>query len=355
MPPSPADERITVVHLGNDADSVRGGIAAVIRQHLSNPDERLSVSAIATYDPNGRGHLSRNVPYARALRWVVAGRGGRSAVAHVHLSQGGSLVREGLLVGLLRLRRIPVVVTLHGSSSLSNGRVPFVLTGLVLRLASVAHFLSDAHRRRYGRFTGRHVTVPNAVPVDPAPATNRQPDVVFAGVVGTRKGVDVLLKAWQALPSAGWTLHLYGPPDSDFPLPRDIPGVVAHGEVTPDAVQQALATASIAVLPSREEAFPMFLVEAMAQGCAIVATDVGGVRELMGEGGLLVRADDADALGDALARLISEPGTRAEFAGAAGARAADRFDAGPVARQWADTYASLAVGTPTSQGGACRG
>jgi len=355
VPTSPADGRITVVHLGNDADSVRGGIAAVIRQHLSNPDERVSVSAMATYDPTGSGHLSRNAPYARALRWVLIGRGGRGAIAHVHLSQGGSLLREGLLVGLLRLRRIPVVVTLHGSSSLSNGRVSFVLTGLVLRLATVAHFLSDAHRLRYGRFTGRHVTLPNAVPVDPAPATARQPDVVFAGVVGTRKGVDVLLKAWQSLPSAGWTLHLYGPPDSDFLLPRDIPGVVAHGEVTPDAVQQALATASIAVLPSREEAFPMFLVEAMAQGCAIVATDVGGVRELMGDAGLLVRADDADALGDALTRLIGEPGTRAGFADAAGARAAERFDAGPVARRWADTYASLAGQPSASGGGAVHG
>src|SRR4029450_12560268 len=105
MSRSRADDRITVLHLGNDADSVRGGIAAVIRQHLSNPDERLSVSAIATYDPTGRGPLSRNIPYARARRGVVAGHGGRSAVAHVHLSQGGSLVREGFLVGLLRLRR----------------------------------------------------------------------------------------------------------------------------------------------------------------------------------------------------------------------------------------------------------
>jgi glycosyltransferase involved in cell wall biosynthesis len=352
---SPADRPITVLHFGNDAGSVRGGIAAVIRQHLSNRDERLSVSAIATYDPSGRGHRSRNAPYRRALQRAVAGRRGSSVVAHVHVSQGGSLVREGLLVMLLRVRRIPVVVTLHGSSSLSNGRVPFVLTGLVLRAASVAHFLSDAHRSRSGRLTGRHVTIPNAVSVDRAPATTKQPDVVFAGVVGTRKGVDLLLKAWQSLPSVGWTLHLYGPPDIDFPLPHGMTGVVAHGEVAPGAVQSALASASIAVLPSREEAFPMFLVEAMAQGCAIVATDVGGVRELMGDAGVLVPADDADALGEALTRLISEPGRRAELSAAAVGRAAERFDAGPVGRQWAETYASLTGRTSASGGGASRG
>jgi glycosyltransferase involved in cell wall biosynthesis len=353
---NPADGPITVLHFGNDAGSVRGGIAAVIRQHLFNPDERLSVSAIATYDPSGRGHRSRNAPYARALRHVVAGRRGRDVVAHIHLSQGGSLAREGFLVMLLRLRRIPVVVTLHGSSSLSNGRVPFMVTGMVLRAASVAHFLSDAHRRRYERLAGRrHVTMPNAVSVERAEAASKQPDIVFAGVVGTRKGVDLLLKAWQSLPNADWTLHLYGPPDSDFPLPQDIPGVVAHGEVAPAAVQNALASASIAVLPSREEAFPMFLVEAMAHGCAIVATDVGGVRELLGDAGALVPADDAGALGEALTRLISEPGRRAELSAAAGRRAAERFDARPVARQWAETYVSLTGRTSTSSSGAPRG
>ena len=351
----PTDGPITVLHMGNDPDSARGGIAAVIRQHLSNPDGRLSVSAIATYDPSGRSHWSRNAPYGRALRQVVAGGRGRSVVAHVHVSQGGSLVREGLLVLLLRLRRIPVVVTLHGSSSLGNGRVPFIVTGLVLRAASVAHFLSDAHRRRYGHLTGRHVTIPNAVAVDLAAVRSKRQDVVFAGVVGTRKGVDLLLKAWQSLPTTGWTLHLYGPPDSDFRLPEDIPGVVAHGEVVPADVQDALDSASIAVLPSREEAFPMFLVEAMAHGCTIVATDVGGVRELMGDAGALVPADDADALGDALGRLISDPGRRAELSAAAARRALERFDATSVSRQWAGTYASLTGLTAAPRDGASRG
>jgi glycosyltransferase involved in cell wall biosynthesis len=344
-----ADRPLAVVHFGNDADSVRGGIAAVIRQHLANPDDRLSVSAIPTYDPTGRGHWNRNAPYGRALRWIVTPRRRGSVVAHVHVSQGGSLVREGLLVLLLRLRRIPVVVTLHGSSSLTSTGPAFRLTGLVLRCACLAHFLSDAHRSRYARMAGRHVTIPNAVEVDPAPATTKQPHIVFAGVVGTRKGVDLLLKAWQSVPSAGWYLHLYGPPDTDFPLPRDIPGVVAHGEVAPAAVQNALAAASIAVLPSREEAFPMFLLEAMAHRCAIVATDVGGVRELMGSAGALVPADDADALGDALTRLITEPSVRTGLALAAGERAAERFDAGVLSRTWVETYASLTA-RPSDEG-----
>ncbi len=352
MPPGAADRPLRVVHLGNDADSVRGGIAAVIRQHLAKHDDRLAVSAISTYDPAGRGHGSRNRPYGRALRWIATARGRDDLVAHVHVSQGGSLLREGLLVLLLRLRRIPVVVTLHGSSSLSNGGAALRLTSLVLRRATLAHFLSEAHAARYGRAARRHVVIPNAVDVDPEAGGAKQPHVVFAGVVGTRKGVDLLLEAWRSVPSADWTLHLYGPPDGDFAVPQDVQGVVVHGEVEPATVQAALTAASIAVLPSREEAFPMFLLEAMAHRCAIVATDVGGVQELMGDAGELVPSEDADALCRALGRLISEPVTRERLAAAAGDRAAERFDAGVLARTWYDSYASLVA--PSSAAGAVR-
>lgn len=349
MPRSRTDQPIEVLHFGNDAGSVRGGIAAVIRQHLQNPEARLAVSATPTYDPSADTHWRRNAPYLRALVRAAAPRQGGDLVAHVHISRGGSLLREGFLVMLLRLRRIPVVATLHGSSSLTSRGVPFLLTGLVLRCADLAHFLSEAHRVRYARLAGRHATIPNAVDVDPTPATGKQQDVVFAGVVGTRKGVDLLLEAWQSIPSAGWCLHLYGPSDSGFAVPGGLPRVVVHGEVSPAVVQKALAAASIAVLPSREEAFPMFLLEAMAQRCAIVASDVGGVRELMGSAGVLVPADDAQALGAALVRVLGEPGLQEELAAAAWQRARERFDSAVIARTWADAYASL-VGRPQSSG-----
>jgi glycosyltransferase involved in cell wall biosynthesis len=85
----------------------------------------------------------------------------------------------------------------------------------------------------------------------------------------------------------------------------------------------------------------MFLLEAMAHRCAIVATDVGGVKELMGSAGELVPSDDAEALGRALGRLISDPRSREALAAAAGDRAAERFDAGVLARMWFASYASL--------------
>jgi glycosyltransferase involved in cell wall biosynthesis len=272
-------------------------------------------------------------------------------VAHVHLSQGGSLLREGLLVLLLRLRRVPVVTTLHGSSTLTAGKASFLVTGLILRCANLAHFLSDAHRRRYARISGRSVTIPNVVDVDvdPAALPYKRPDVVFAGVVGPRKGVDVLLEAWGAVTEPGWCLHVYGPPESGFSVPAVGPSVVVHGEVPPEQVRAALAGAAIAVLPSREEAFPMFLLEAMAHRCAVVASDLGGVRDLVGPAGVVVPVGDAQALGTALADLTAQADRRTDLAAAAAERARERFDPDTVARTWADAYRTLA-GEPAAAG-----
>lgn len=352
---NPDDAGLAVWHFGNDASSRRGGISAVIRQHLSSQAGGVRVSAISTYDPSARSHWRRNAPYLAALGRAVALRPHDRVIAHVHLSQRGSLMREGILVALLRLRRVPVVATLHGSSSLTAATPSFLLTGLILRCASLPHFLSEAHRRRYARIAGRSVTVPNVVDVerDEAQAATKGPQVVFAGVVGTRKGVDVLLRAWRAHAVEGWSLHLYGPLERDFELP-ECPGMVAHGEVPASDVRKALVSASIAVLPSREEAFPMFLLEAMAHRCAVVATDVGGVRDLVGDAGVLVPVEDAETLGRALGHLMSEPGACAEFATAAAQRSNDRFDVDKVAGEWRVIYAELAGSSLPAESGSPR-
>jgi glycosyltransferase involved in cell wall biosynthesis len=79
--------------------------------------------------------------------------------------------------------------------------------------------------------------------------------------------------------------------------------------------------AHIAVLPSRREGLPKSLLEAAACGRPIVATDVPGCREIARPGinALLVPADDASALADAIGRLAANAGLRREF-GAAGRR-----------------------------------
>jgi glycosyltransferase involved in cell wall biosynthesis len=88
-----------------------------------------------------------------------------------------------------------------------------------------------------------------------------------------------------------------------------------------------LRAIDIFVTPSDTESFPNALLEAMACGCAVIGSRVGGIPELIedGQSGLLFDRENPDALTLALATLIQHPSRRRELGAAAAARARDRF------------------------------
>jgi glycosyltransferase involved in cell wall biosynthesis len=88
------------------------------------------------------------------------------------------------------------------------------------------------------------------------------------------------------------------------------------------------ALADVAVLSSLSEGSPNAIVEAMAAGCAIAATDVGGVSEALEPevSGLLVPVGDTEAMAVALARLLTQPALRARLGRNAQARAQHLFN-----------------------------
>jgi glycosyltransferase involved in cell wall biosynthesis len=97
--------------------------------------------------------------------------------------------------------------------------------------------------------------------------------------------------------------------------------------------------ADIAVVPSMlYESFSYTCAQAMAAGLPVVASQVGGIPETLGDCGLLVPAGDLDALAEALGRLACEPGLRRDLGRRAHQRAREQFDASVVARQMVAVY-----------------
>lgn len=111
-----------------------------------------------------------------------------------------------------------------------------------------------------------------------------------------------------------------------------------------DDMPAVYALATIVCLPSYREGMPKSLLEAAACGLALVTTDVPGCREVVrqGENGLLVPAQDAPALADAIGELLADPARRRQFAAASRAMAEREFGEASVVAQFLAIYSECA-------------
>jgi glycosyltransferase involved in cell wall biosynthesis len=147
----------------------------------------------------------------------------------------------------------------------------------------------------------------------------------FLGSLMVSKAPDVLLQAFARLPAGTASLVLYGasvPYHGDDRYRRRLepllttPGVRWSGEISHDAVPSALAALDVVVVPSIWiENAPFVIKEAFVAGIPVVASDLGGMRELVTHetSGLLFPPGDVGALGKALLRLAREPGLLARL------------------------------------------
>jgi glycosyltransferase involved in cell wall biosynthesis len=300
------DAPLRVTQIGNSSRGP-GGVGSVVRVINSWADSGLEVREWPTYWHGSRYRtllsLVRTVP-----RVVFASAGPRD-VWHFHMTQRGSFVREGSLLWIARRRRICCTVSIHGSDFVGFARGHRWLVGPVLRGASAVFVLTDAARDVLQSMGLCAMTVVNAVPVDTEPHGGGRSGFVFVGEVGRRKGVDTLLCAWQMAQVKGHRLLLLGSLERGFELPRQLPdGVVVLGPVEPHEVLSRLRSSVALVLPSRAEAMPMSILESMSVGTPVIATGVGQVQELVGDGGLVVPPADPAALSAAIRRMVDLPG-----------------------------------------------
>ncbi len=248
--------------------------------------------------------------------------------------------------------KVPLVGTFHCFSEnvVSNNAANVIgarrrLNQLHRRIA-VSEAAAWTGQRFYG---GRYRVIPNGVTV-PETQPGREPAdhlrIVFVGQAVERKGLPVLLRAFEALREhVPATLQIVGATDEEVaPLLLDDRGVEVLGKVSDERKREALEQADVLAAPSLGgESFGMVLTEAFAAGTPVVASDIAGYRDVVRDGrdGILIPRGDATELAEALRDLWLEPERRSAM-GTAAFEHAGRYAWPNVAAEVLDVYEEAA-------------
>jgi glycosyltransferase involved in cell wall biosynthesis len=334
-----------------------GGIATYVRIIQQSPLwTDWNIRHVITHRSGSKAEKIR--VFARgALLFVAELIRFRPGVVHLHAASDTSFIRRGVLLWISWLARVPVVVHMHGSGiqnyyENSPRAIQAVIRATLCRAGAVVALGEVwADRLRMMAPTARIPVIPNAVPLarrTSQPAPGEPVHVVFLGRIGEHKGTFRLLDAWAKLvrdpdfdtgKGKAATLSIAG--DGEVERARHYvrelqleDTVEVHGWLSGTDTGELLDRAQVLTLPSRNEGQPMAVLEAMARGMCVIASDVGGVPEMIGGGcGVVVEPYDLEAITAALRLAVHDHELRARYGAAAYARVADQFDVSIVWRQ----------------------
>ena len=269
---------------------------------------------------------------------TLASWGGRFDIVHYHA------IGPTLTAPLARLRGYHVVATIHGRDW---QREKWGLVGrTALRLGEwtathVPHAtisVSETLAEEYARAGHPVEFIPNGVSVPEGQDTsildelglNGEPYILFAGRIVPEKGPHYLIDAWQRL---GRPVRLVVAGDTSYSdeyvtrIRRSADdGVIFPGFVFGEKLAALFRNATLFVLPSDLEGYPIVLLEAMAYGTPPLASDIPPNVEILGPGGMFFRAGDVESLAEQLAGCLARASELKEQALAARAAAVEQHD-----------------------------
>jgi glycosyltransferase involved in cell wall biosynthesis len=281
-------------------------------------------------------HLHNPFPLISPAVIGVAQRVGVPVVQTVHnfrhVCASGTYFRDGHPCHECRDAGSPLPAVRHGCYRGSRPQSVLMAAALVRhrptfrgldRLIALTPQVAE-HLVRYGADPERVVVKPNTVD-DPGVPTPAGSGFLFVGRLSQEKGLDLLLDAWQRQPDGalGRLTRVGDGPQRATAVAAATRrnDVVVTGRIAPAQVQAAMRAAAVVVVPSVwTEVFPRVIVEALGNGRGVLATRVGGLPEIVADGGWVADPDP-----DSLAAILRQ--AAGSDAVAVGAAARRRYEA----------------------------
>jgi glycosyltransferase involved in cell wall biosynthesis len=266
----------------------------------------------------------------------------RPDVIHVHMMTSAVIAWP-----VCKMLGIPLIATVHNEFERGS-----ILMGLGTRIIAVSAAVGASLRNR-GIHPSKLSVVLNGTigsarlqAIDRAPRQLSSPSILFVGGQHPRKGLPDLFAAFEIVHKNNPCARLYIVGEGPFlNTYKELVSSMACGQAVTFAGAQFdplpyLYGADIFVLPSHADPAPLVLSEAREAGCAIIATEVDGIPELLenGKAGILVPAHDPVKLAEAICMLVKDPASLREW------RQKSQFNIEylrieRVARQTIDVYA----------------
>ena len=257
------------------------------------------------------------------------------------------------------LKPAPLIGTFHAAGQSAayqylNPAVRWLSSRLDVRTVVSA----EAEALAQGYLGGSYVHLFNGIEIDRFqeldPWPTEAPTILFLGRHEPRKGLDVLLAALAALPNDVKVWIASDGPDTELLQVRYAgdPRLEWLGRLTDEEKRQRMRAADIFCAPSlRGESFGVVLLEAMASGAAIVASDLSGYRLVARPDvdGILVPPGDVAALGGALNRVLADADLRARLVASGSTRVHD-FSMDTLADRYVSLYEQVTTADPQPRG-----
>lgn len=327
------DSHAVKIVLASCHPSSKGGISTWVKQMQKrlNYDSRIEVEYVyPAYNPENNQQAAERSFFERvfgSLRIMKRRLHEFNQVIAcfepdvLHLTTSGSLALFRDIRFLKTAKRKSISTVYH----LRFGRIPEVVKrrGWEYKMLKKAISLSDCtiaidHRTEKvlkGIVPQKRVLyIPNFIDTSSLEniTESKQKKVVFVGWCVKTKGIEELLMAWERIAKEfpAYQLQLIGPISEDYKRKLmdhyALFNVDFAGEQTHEETMNNIGQASVFILPSYTEGFPNVILEAMALGKPIIATDVGAIPDMLEGCGLVIPSHDQHAIYNSLKKLLSD-------------------------------------------------